>query len=289
LLWRYRVAMKTRRSIFVIDKGRLARLGKSGLWIGAGIYVGFLLLGMFFADHIIFQPPPAGYRDHPAILKLQTPDGSHISARYFKNPNAKLTILFSHGNGEDIGGLDGLARYFIEAGLSMFVYDYHGYGTSEGSPTEANAYRDIDAAYDYLTVNEGLDPQQIVLHGRSLGGAVSVDLAARRPVGGLILESTFVSGFRVLTSVPLFPVDRLESGKKMSKIQCPVLVIHGMADRVIPLWHGQRLFELADEPKACYWVPNAGHNNAAWIAKDGYFKKIRGFATGIENGELSMR
>ena len=281
--------MKAKLRRFVVGDWSLVRLWKSGLWVLAGTYIGLMLLGLFLANHIIFQPPQASYRDNPTILKLKTSDGNHISARYFKNKGSELTILFSHGNAEDIGGLEGLAKKFIDAGLSILVYDYHGYGTSEGQPTEANAYRDIDAAYDYLTVNEEIDPERIVLHGRSLGGAVSVDLATRRPIGGLILESTFVSGFRVLTSIPLFPFDRLESGKKISRVRCPILVIHGMNDRIIPFWHGRRLFELSNEPRTCFWVPKAGHNNVAWIARGDYFKKIREFATGIEKWKLSAR
>jgi hypothetical protein len=101
----------------------------------------------------------------------------------------------------------------------------------------------------------------IIALGRLLGGGVTVDLASRRPLGGLIIESTFVTAFRVLTKIPLFPSDKFRNISKIKNVNCPVLVIHGEDDEVIPFWHGEKLFQQANEPKLSLWVDGAGHNN----------------------------
>jgi fermentation-respiration switch protein FrsA (DUF1100 family) len=116
------------------------------------------------------------------------------------------------------------------------------------------------------------------VHGRSIGGGPAVDLASREPVGGLILESTFTSAFRVLSSIRIFPFDKFENLNKIAGVKCPVLVIHGKKDRTIPFHHGEILFAAANEPKASFWVDNAGHNNLFNVASERYLKTIRDFA-----------
>ena len=112
-------------------------------------------------------------------------------------------------------------------GFSVFAYDYHGYGTSGGKATEQNAYEDIDAAYNYLTQVLKVPPDRIIAHGRSLGGAVAIDLASRKPLGGLVVESSFVSAFRVVTGYRIFPFDKFRNADKIRQVRCPVLIIHG--------------------------------------------------------------
>jgi fermentation-respiration switch protein FrsA (DUF1100 family) len=167
-------------------------------------------------------------------------------------------------------------------GFSVFAYDYRGYGTSSGRPSEQNAYRDIDAAYEYLIKEQNTAPGKIIALGQSLGGAMAADLASRKPVGGLILESTFVTAYRVLTKIPLLPFDQFENINKIKQVRCPVLVIHGKQDQVIPFWHGKKLFEQANEPKKSYWVERAGHNNLLEVAGPGYRQALQAFAELIE-------
>jgi fermentation-respiration switch protein FrsA (DUF1100 family) len=246
------------------------------------IYVGVFLYARFLSDKGIFHPPPSSYEDSDEILKLRCEDGVAISAIFLPNPRARCTILYSHGNAEDIGEDRPLLEAIRDAGFSVFAYDYHGYGTSAGTPSERNAYRDIDAAYDYLVQQRGTAPERIIALGRSLGGAMAVDLAARRPIGGLVLESAFVSAYRVVTVVPLFPFDKFANLAKIGRVHCPVLVMHGTSDEVIPSWHGKALFRSAPLPKLSLWVEGAGHNNLASVAGDRYGQALRRLAALVD-------
>ena len=166
-------------------------------------------------------------------------------------------------------------------GFSVFAFDYHGYGTSGGKPTEQNSYEDIAAAYDHLTQVLKIPPERIIAHGRSLGGAVAIDLAAKRPVGGLVVESSFVSAFRVVTGYRVFPFDKFRNLEKIRQVRCPLLIIHGREDEVIPFWHGERLFAQANEPKMSFWVEGAGHNNLKVAAGAEYERALINFRDGL--------
>ena len=241
-------------------------------------YAGLLLYGTMFSERIIFQPPQTDYRDNSATLKFKSRDGVEISAVYLPNPQATYTILFSHGNAEDLGTLAFELEDMKAMGFSVFAYDYHGYGTSGGKANEQNAYEDEEAAYDYLTQVLHVRADRIIAHGRSLGGALAIDLASRKPLAGLIVESSFVSAFRVLTGYPIFPFDKFRNLDKITQVPCPVLIIHGREDEVIPFWHGARLFELANGPKMNFWVDGAGHNNLKVIAAARYPQVLLSFS-----------
>ena len=244
-------------------------------------YVGLLLYGTMFAERMIFLPPVTGYRDTSSTLKLKSRDGIEISAVYLPSAQAKYTILFSHGNAEDLGTLTPELEDLRALGFAVFAYDYHGYGTSGGQATEQNAYEDIDAAYNYLTQVLKVPSNRIIAHGRSLGGAVAIDLASRKPLGGLIVESSFVSAFRVVTGYRIFPFDKFRNLDKIGQVRCPVLLIHGRRDEVIPFWHGERLFEAANEPKMKFWVEGAGHNNLKVVAGSEYLRALKTFSDSL--------
>jgi fermentation-respiration switch protein FrsA (DUF1100 family) len=169
-------------------------------------------------------------------------------------------------------------------GFSVLAYDYHGYGTSQGKPSEENCYRDIDAAYDYLTVTLKVPPNRILLLGRSVGSGPAVDLAARKPVGGLILESAFTSAFRVFAIGYLIPGDRFRNIDKIAKVTCPVLVVHGRDDEIVPFAHGQQLFAAANEPKRCLWVDGGNHNDLPEIGGKRYDQALKDFAGLVQSG-----
>lgn len=242
------------------------------------VYVVSLFLALYYADRLIFYPQPASYRDNSTIIKLTASDGLKISALYLPNEKADYTILYSHGNAEDLGDILPWLERLRCAGFAVFAYDYHGYGTSEGKPTERNSYRDIDAAYDYLTGQLKVPPQRIIAHGYSVGGGPAVDLAARRPLAGLILESSFITAFRVVTRIPLSPFDCFRNIDKIKKAHVPVLVIHGSDDRVVPVSHGERLFKEAGEPKRFLRVAGADHMNLREVAGNRYEEALRDFA-----------
>lgn len=245
------------------------------------VVFGLLIYAYFFADNIIFQPQNSSYRDDAKIIKLITADGEKISAKFYENPNATHTILFSHGNAEDIGESDLMIAEFQKNGFAILAYDYRGYGTSEGKSSEEKSYQDINAAFDYLTNNLKITPEKIIIHGRSLGGAVSVDLASRKKVGGLIVESSFVSAFRVLTKYKILPFDKFQSLSKIKNVTCPILFIHGRKDRIISFWHGEKLFAEANNPKFSLWIDEADHNNVFEVGGKIYLKTIRDFADNL--------
>lgn len=257
------------------------RLIKALILIPLFVYLGIFMIAWLFPNRLLFRPQDASYRDDARIVKLKTATGLRISARFYENPVSTYTILFSHGNAEDIGTIEPFILRLRDSGFAIFSYDYRGYGTSEGSPSVENAYQDIEAAYQYLINERKILPEKIILHGRSLGGGPAVDLAAREPVAGLIMESTFTSAGRLLTNVKIFPFDEFENINKIGTVRCPVLVIHGKKDWTISFRHGEQLFAAANEPKANLWIDNAGHNNLFATASKVYLTRIRDFAKGL--------
>ena len=229
------------------------------------------------SDRMIFLPPAPTYRDTADILKVPTSGGERIAAVYLPNPAATYTVLLSHGNAEDLGWVLPSLPPLRDLGFGVFAYDYRGYGLSEGRASEQHVYADIDAAYDYLTRELRVPAARIILYGRSLGAGAAVDLAARQSVGGLILESPFLTAFRVMTRIPLLPFDRFRNVDKIGRVRCPVLVMHGEADEIVPLWHGQQLFERAPGPKMFLAVPGAHHNDFMSVAGARYVTALRDF------------
>jgi abhydrolase domain-containing protein 17 len=230
------------------------------------IYTFFALYIFFRADSMIFMTQPASYKDTKDILKLPVISTENISAIYLPNSQSAYTLLYIHGNAEDLGeirpDLDRLSSY----GFSVFSYDYRGYGTSDGKPSEQNAYEDADTAYNYLTQKLKIPPQRIIVYGRSLGGGSATELATRHHFGGLILQSTFTSAFRVIVPVPVLPFDKFSNLDKLSKVHCPILIMHGEADKTISIQHSQTLYQAALEPKVSLWISAAGHDDFAEVA-----------------------
>ncbi|MGI8641233.1 MAG: alpha/beta hydrolase [Pyrinomonadaceae bacterium] len=262
----------------LIGEFSFKRLVRSFLIISVLLYFIAMISAYSFADSIIFQPQPTFYQDDDLIIKLTTTNGEKISVKYFQNPNAEYTILFSHGNAEDIGTATSFLKELQTAGFSVFAYDYRGYGTSEGKPSEENSYQDIETAYNYLTNELKIQPEKIIIHGRSLGGAVSIDLASRKTCGGLVVESSFVSAFRVLTKYKVFPFDKFQNLSKIKQVKCSILFIHGKQDNIIPFWHGEKLFANANEPKFSFWLDEANHNNIFVKSKTNYLQAIQNFS-----------
>ncbi len=241
------------------------------------IFLIVIVFGISCADEIIFLPPPAGYTDDDDVIKLTTADGKTISAMYFARPGAEFTILFSHGNAEDIGQNREFFRLLNEWGFSVFAYDYHGYGTSQGRPSEKNVYLDADAAWQYLIDDLATEPNRIIALGRSVGSGAAVHLATRTKPAGLILESPLTSVFRVVTRIGILPFDRFDNIAKIAHVHCPVLIIGGEADNIVGIRHGKALYEKANEPKQHLWVPAAGHNDLLWVAGDRYREALDEF------------
>ena len=251
------------------------------------IYVCVLLFAHFYSNRMIFLPQKPSYGHSSGIIRIHSENGVEISALYISNPNAEFTILFSHGNAEDLGDIRDFLEIMQIKGYSVFAYDYQGYGTSSGRPSEKNAYKDIDAAYEYLVKQLNVSADSIIAHGRSVGGAVAIDLASRRKLAGLIVESSFVSAFRTVTRIRVTPFDKFNNIDKIKKVKCPILIIHGKDDRTIGIWHSEKLFEAANKPKLKFWVDGAGHNNLLSKAGIRYWGIIEEFTDMILTKDIS--
>jgi len=265
----------------LIGKFKWKRLMWSLVLIPLFVYLGLGLFAYFFADKLIFQPQPAFFPADDSVIKIAAPNGEKVAAKFFKNPDAEFTILFSHGNAEDVFGATPFFEALRDAGFNVLAYDYRGYGASEGTASERKAYEDAETAYNYLVNELKIAPARIIVHGRSLGAAVSIDLAARKKCAGLIVESGFVSAFRVLTRYRIYPFDKFENLEKIKKVKAPALFIHGKRDEIIPFRHGEKLFAEANEPKHFLPLDNAGHNNVFALHRQTYLQAIRDFARNL--------
>lgn len=242
------------------------------------IYAGLCLYAYLVSDSMIFPKlGVASYADGPDILKLETSEGDTISAYLLEAAKSDRVLLYSHGNAEDLGQIRPLLGQFQQRGISVFAYDYPGYGTSTGRPSEHGLYAAAEAAFKYLTEKEGYAPGSVILYGRSLGSGPACWLAARYPVGGLILDGAFSSTFRVMTKVKLLPFDKFDNLARLPKLDCPVLLIHGKQDAVIPFDHALKNEQALPFPAETLWVEQASHNNLIETAGDSYWKVVQGF------------
>lgn len=241
-----------------------------------------------FADRLIFVPPPSSYDARAeGLVLLPTSLGDTVGA--FSAPASPsapggLAVLFTHGNAEDAGHQREFIARYAELGVSVLAVDFPGYGVSTGEPTEEGAYAAADAALDWLE-SRGFGPGRVVLHGRSLGGAVAVDLAARRHVAGVVLESTFTSAFQVMIPLAGLPGDRFTSLAKLPRVRAPALVVHGTRDEVVPFAHGERIFAAFPAGQArSWWVEGAGHNDLLWVAGERYWEELAAFLESVGGG-----
>lgn len=187
-----------------------------------------------------------------------------------QKPDAPVMLYFHH-NAVNIGANVSQARQFHNLGYSILLMDYRGFGQSEGTfPTELQMYEDAEAAWNYLTQQRKIPPQQIVIYGHSIGGAIAIDLAAKHPnAAGLVVQSTFTSmrdmtkRFGVFWVLPinLLLQQHFESLQKMKSVKMPVLIIQGTSDIQIPIEMGQSLYAAASNPKQLLIISGGGHDN----------------------------
>lgn len=248
------------------------------------IYGILFLYAVFFSDSLIFQPHPSSYSQGETYRQLETSPGENLTVKYLVAPDARFTVLFSHGNAEDLGEISEILDAFPRHGYSVIGYDYSGFGTSSGAPSEEIVYANIESVYRYLREEQHIDANRILVFGRSVGAGPSVELATHYPVAGLILESAFTSAFRVITRIPLFPFDKFNNLRKISTLSCPLLIIHGQKDEVIPFWHGETLYAKAPTPKMRLWVESANHNDLIWRAGKAYWDTLAEFSSRVDSG-----
>lgn len=240
----------------------------------AFVYLSVALILMLFETQLIFPAPSYPHGDWEPLglnqedVYFSSEDGTQLHGWLLKHPQPALCILFCHGNAEHVADLaDLLYKYHAEYQATVFAFDYRGYGRSEGRPNERGVLADGHAAHVWLANHLGVRPTEIVIVGRSLGGAVAVELAATNGARGLVLERTFSSLPEVASRhFPWLPVkllmrNRFDSVKKIAAYQGPLLQTHGTADEVVPFELGKRLFDTAVSREKTFIVAEGGTHN----------------------------
>ena len=219
-------------------------------------YLTFVLMLSLFERMLVFPAPPVDSADWspaelaPRDVEFAAADGTRLHGWYVDHPNPSAVVLYCHGNGEHVAHLaERLQELRDQTHLAVFAWDYRGYGKSQGKPHEENVVADVRAAQLCAAREAGVRPEQIVLLGRSLGGGAAVQLAARYPVRGLVLERTFAELVEVAAHhFPWLPVrwimkNEFRSIDHIGQYDGPLLQVHGMADEIVPFQEGKRLFD----------------------------------------------
>lgn len=222
-------------------------------------------------------PAQAGLAYEP--VRFTSADGVGLSGWFIPAPEARVTLLFCHGNAGNISHRLESIRQFHQLGLNVFIFDYRGYGESEGQPTEAGTYRDVEAAWRYLVETRGLASERIIYFGRSLGAAIAAWLATQHPPRALIVESAFTSapdfGAEIYPWLPVRLLARLRypTREYLKSVKVPVLVVHSRDDEIVPFRHGESLYAAARAPKEFLEI-RGGHNDGFLVSGAQYTRHL---------------
>ena len=226
------------------------------------VYLLLLIVVIFFAENLIFFPPKASYTNAlDGYNELANKEGQKVASIYKKARKDMPTLLWSHGNAEDINTAQSYMNWLHSEGYGIMIYDYTGYGLSDGKPDEAGCYHNIQAAWDHLTSTLAIPEKKIIIIGQSIGTGPSVWLAEKTNPAGLALLSPFKSINRIPFKINPFPYDRFPNIKRVENVTAPLLIIHGADDTVIPQAHGKALFEKHPGPKHFHDATGRGHND----------------------------
>ncbi len=241
---------------------------------------------------IIYHPTkyPKGLWDTSHIplpiqdVWFEAKDGVKLHGWYIPREGAVATLLFFHGNAGNITHRLENVFFLHHLQLNVFIFDYRGYGRSEGDPDEEDIYLDCQAAYDTVLAQPGVSADSLFVFGRSLGGTFASYTVTENPAAGLILESTFTNAVdmadRMISILPGWLVSsEFDTVGRVSKLKIPKLFIHGTRDNIIPFTLGRELYKAAAEPKEFYQIVGAGHNNTFQVGGKDYFDKIKEFIT----------
>ena len=249
------------------------------------IIIAFAGFVRYLEANSIFHPT----RDMPATplslgltfedVYFQAKDNVRLNGWFVKSEGNHTTMLYFHGNAGNISHRLEKIAMFHELGLNVFIIDYRGYGKSEGAPNEKGFYQDALAAYDYLLARQDIDRDKIISYGDSLGGVVAIDLATKRKVVCLIVDSSFSSAVDVSRTIfPFVPTfilkTKMDSAAKVRTLTIPKLFIHSVNDEIIPFGLGKKLFDAAAKPKE--FLPITGGHNTNHIDSRKTFMKGTG-------------
>ena len=251
-------------------------------------YLGLVFFALLFANGLIFPVPAPGYETDRGLTRFRDNEkGQEVTLRYLENPRSQLLVFYHHGNGEDLGGIEDRLNALLRAGFSVLAWDYPGYGSSDGRPSEKEVLRIAAKIWASIPETYGYSHQQTVLYGRSIGSGPATWLASRNKAAGLIIEGGFTSIFDVALPVKLLPWDIFDNKARLADVRAPVLIIHGTRDETVPYSHGQTLFEAAPSPKFFLWVSGGKHNDLIEAYPESYFSSIADFREHIlENAVL---
>lgn len=267
------------------------------VFIGFGflLYAGFSLMLYLLQDRLVFLPhmPGRALDTTPESMGLSyedawidTRDGERLHGWYIPadEDRARGTLLFFHGNAGNISHRMESVLIFNRLGLNVLIVDYRGYGQSSGEPGEKGTYLDARASWDYLVEQRGAAPGEIVIFGRSLGGAVGAWLASQPDVrpAGVVIESCFSSGVdmgrQLYPVLPVRLITRIGYPVKefVTRIRAPVLVAHSRDDEIIPFSMGEAIFENAPEPRS-FLEMQGDHNAGFWLSRETYVPALDRF------------
>ncbi len=257
------------------------------LLFGLALLNGFMYLqqpSMIFFPYSTLDQNPTEWGLAYEDVFLDTEDGVRLHGWYIPRHGAKQTLLFFHGNAGNISHRGDSVEVFHRLGLNVFIFDYRGYGKSQGETDETGLYKDARTAWRYLIKERGLDGENVILFGRSLGGAVAAELASEIRPGGLVLESTFSSAKDVANAI--FPIlSRLiflrydfNTTARVRRLACPLLVLHSPDDEIIPFQLGEKLFRAANEPKS-FVKMRGDHNNGFLMSQPDYERALAAFVS----------
>jgi len=254
------------------------------------VLAALVLFLVLMEDRFIYYPsrypagewPPAGVQVEDCYF--ETGDGLRLHGWWHggsaqQSPTGPV-ILWFHGNAGNISHRAENMRMLARRGLDFLIIDYRGYGRSEGRPSEQGLYADGEAAYEYLTGQRSVSPERVICFGRSLGAAVALHVALRKPCAGLVLESPFESvkamARKILPVLPVWMLLRSEFDNlaKIPRLAVPVLVIHGDRDTLVPIQQGRAVFDAAPEPKEFYTIEGANHNDTYVVGGEPYFERL---------------
>lgn len=241
-------------------------------------YVLIVVAARWLAERALYHPEYSSRHLPEGAVILRDPDGRDLPVLFLPNPSARFTVWFFHGNAEDLGDIEPYLQLVRDAGFSVFAAEYPGYGRAGGEPSERTLYAAARIAREHLRNTLRIPADRTILLGRSLGGGPAVQMATEERVAGLVLQSAFTSVYRVVTQRRLLPFDQFENERKLAAVACPVLVVHGEVDEVIPFSHGEALFAAAREPKRSLWLAGAAHNDVTDVAGERFWDALRAFA-----------
>jgi fermentation-respiration switch protein FrsA (DUF1100 family) len=261
---------------YIKKAGEILTMPVSGVYILFPILILVILFITFYKNiegYFIFHPQkrldysPSDFRLNYRDIYLNTLDGVKLHGWYFRPYQDRPVILFCHGNAGNISHRLEYTGMLLEMGVNVFIFDYRGYGKSSGHPTEQGIYTDALSAFDYLVWDEKINPDDIILLGRSLGAAVALEVALKRGARAIIIENGFLSVHHMAKEMGIFRIvsplvpQNYNSLEKIKDVTIPKLIMWSERDEIVPPFMGRRLFDAAGEPKEFYEIKDAGHND----------------------------